>query len=304
MSVAFLYPGQGAQKVGMAKDLYEGSEFAKERFEKANEILGFDITSIILEDPEEQLGQTNFTQPALFLVESIITDMLKAKGVTPAVTMGHSLGEYSALYGAGVFSFEDGLKLVAKRGELMANAGETAPGTMAAIIGLEKSAIVETLKAVESGVVVTANENSPVQTVISGEVAAVTEACEKLSEAGAKRAIVLKVSGAFHSPLMQAAADEFRKTLEGVNFSDPQCPVIANVTASEETSGEALKSLLIDQLLSPVRWVESEATLQAKSCEIILEVGPGKVLRGLARDFDRKMKVTSCGTFAAVEEIC
>ncbi len=303
MTTAFLYPGQGAQKVGMAADLLENSELARERFALAKELLGFDLEAIVQEDADGLLGQTQYTQPALFVVESILTDLVKEKGVEPAVAMGHSLGEYSALYGAGVFSFEDGLKLVAKRGALMAAAGESAPGTMAAIIGLEKAVIVETLAKVDAGVVVPANENSPAQTVISGEVVAVEQACELLTEAGAKRAIVLKVSGAFHSPLMKAAADEFKKTLDEVPFNDAQCPVITNVTAAEEQSGDALKELLIDQLLNPVRWVDSEAALQAKGCDQLLEVGPGKVLRGLARDFDRALKVASCGTFKAIAEL-
>ncbi len=303
MSLAFLYPGQGAQKVGMAADIYESSDLAKERFAKASEILGYDLTKIIFEGPEEELTKTQNTQPALFVVEAIITDLLKEKGLTPTVTMGHSLGEYSALYGAEVVSFEDGVKLVAKRGELMAKAGSESEGGMAAIIGMDKEVIKENLTEITNGVVVTANENAPDQTVISGDKVAVLAACDLLKEAGAKRAIPLAVSGAFHSPLMQSAADEFEPFLAAIPFQDAVCPVITNVTAKEERDGAMLKSLLIEQLLSPVRWVDAQKSLLALAPELIYEVGPGTVLKGLARKFDRALKVKGCDTIVAIEKV-
>ncbi len=302
MSLAFLFPGQGSQKVGMGADLFENGTLAEERFAEASKILGVDLKTLVLEGPIEELTKTEYTQPALFTLESILVDTLAAKGFTPTVTMGHSLGEYGALYGAGVIDFSTGIKLVAKRGALMASCGADTDGGMAAIIGLEKDKIVEVLSTVD-GVVVSANENSLDQTVISGEKAAVESACEKLTEAGAKRAIVLAVSGAFHSPLMKPAADEFEKYLESIDFNDAQCPVITNVTAEGETSGAKLKSLLVEQLLSPVRWVDSQKSLLAIAPEVIVEVGPGVVLKGLARKYDRALKVASCGDAAGVAKL-
>ncbi len=302
MSTAFLFPGQGSQKVGMGADLFEAVSFADERFAIASEILGIDLKTIVLEGPMEELTKTEYTQPALFTIESILVDTLAEKGITPTVTMGHSLGEYGALYGAGVIDFATGIKLVAKRGALMASAGADSDGGMAAIIGLEKSKIIEVLETVD-GVVVPANENSTDQTVISGEKAAIEIACEKLKEAGAKRAIVLAVSGAFHSPLMKSAAEEFETYLESVEFNDAKCPVITNVTAEGETSGAKLKSLLVEQLLSPVRWVDSQQSLLTIAPEAVIEVGPGAVLKGLARKFDRSLKVVSCGDMSAILSI-
>ncbi len=302
MSLAFLFPGQGSQKVGMGADLFENGSLADERFAEASEILGVDLKKIVLEGPVEELTKTQYTQPALFTVESLLVDLLAEKGFTPTVTMGHSLGEYGALYGAGVIDFSTGIKLVAKRGALMASCGAETDGGMAAIIGMEKDAIVEVLATID-GVVVSANENSTDQTVISGEKPAVEAACEKLTEAGAKRAIMLAVSGAFHSPLMKPAADEFEKYLETVEFNDAKCPVITNVTAEGETSGAKLKSLLVEQLLSPVRWVDSQKSLLAFAPETVVEVGPATVLKGLARKFDRSLKVASCGDSAGIAKL-
>lgn len=302
MSFAFLFPGQGAQKVGMGADLFEATPLAEARFAEASEVLGIDLKKIVLEGPEEELTRTEYTQPALFTIESILVDLLADKGIKPSVTMGHSLGEYGALYGAGVIDFSTGIRLVSKRGALMAAAGSESDGGMAAIIGLPKDDIVAVLETVD-GVVVSANENSTDQTVISGEKAAVESACEKLKEAGAKRAIMLAVSGAFHSPLMKPAADEFQKYLDTVEFSDASCPVITNVTAAGETSGAALKSLLVEQLLSPVRWVDSQKSLQDIAPEVIVEVGPGTVLKGLARKFSRDLKVSSCADAAGVSAL-
>jgi [acyl-carrier-protein] S-malonyltransferase len=303
MKKAFIFPGQGSQKVGMGSDLFQNSSMAKERFALANEITGRDLTQIILEGPDDDLKATQNTQPALFVIESIITDLIKEKGISPDYTMGHSLGEYGALYAAGVFSFEDGLKLVAKRGELMAKAGAESEGAMAAIIGMEKSEIIKNISSVKSGTVVSANENSPEQTVISGDKIAVEEACEILKEAGAKRAIMLPVSGAFHSPLMKPAADAFKSVLDEVVFNDATCPVVTNVMAAPETNGETLKGLLIEQLLSPVRWVDSQQKLLELEVTSTIEVGPGNVLKGLARKFDRSLKVNGCGTMELVEAL-
>jgi [acyl-carrier-protein] S-malonyltransferase len=296
MKYTFLFPGQGSQKVGMGKDFYGSSDFAKRRFDECNTILSRDLASLIINGPEDQLTQTQNTQPSLFVLESIIADILIEKGVVPGFTAGHSLGEYGALYAAGVVSFKDGLTIVARRGQLMAEAGKKTPGTMAAVIGLPKQQIVDALTRGVTGIVVCANENSPDQTVISGEIPAVTQACEVLRKVGAKRAIQLPVSGAFHSPLMAPCAEEFAAFLAQFVFSDPKCPVIANVTAQPETSGAVLKSLLVKQLTSPVRWVDSMASLCATDHGTCIEVGPGNVLSGLARKCDSRLNVVSCGT--------
>ena len=272
MNYTFLFPGQGSQKVGMGKDFFDTSELAKRRIDECNSALGRDLASLIFNGPEEVLTQTQNTQPALFTVESIICDALKEKGVFPGFTAGHSLGEYGALYAAGVFSFKD------------------------AVIGLPKEQIVDALTRGVTGIVVCANENSPDQTVISGEIAAVTQACEVLKKVGAKRAIQLPVSGAFHSPLMAPCADEFAAFCEPFAFSDPKCPVIANVTARPEMSGAELKKLLIKQLTSPVRWVDTMASLGAADHGTCLELGPGNVLSGLARKCDSRLNVIPCGT--------
>lgn len=296
MSLTFLYPGQGSQQVGMGKDLYDEYSIARELMDKANDVLGRDIKSIIFEGPEDQLKDTRNTQPALFIIEAILTTLLKEKGVEPAFSLGHSMGEYSALFAAGAFSFEDGLKLVAKRGELMAAAGAASKGAMAAIVGMDKSDIIKVLEGITEGVVVSANENSPEQTVISGDDFAVDAACEALKAAGAKRAIKLPVSGAFHSPLMQPAADEFEKVLEGVTFNDTKCPVVTNVTAAPETNGDVLKGLLVKQLLSPVRWVDSMNWILENNASKCVEIGPGAVLKGLGRKCSREINIVSCNS--------
>ncbi len=296
MAHTFLFPGQGSQKAGMGKDFYDTFETAKKRIDEANEVLGRDLRAIIFNGPEEDLKATQNTQPALFIVEAAISDVLNEKGLFPSFTLGHSLGEYSALYVAGVFSFSDGLRIVAKRGELMAEAGKIAKGSMAAVIGLSKEAISDILSQVKEGVVVPANLNSPEQIVISGDTSAVDIACEKLSSAGAKRVIKLQVSGAFHSPLMQPAADEFEEFIASFSFSNAKCPVITNVAAEPESNGDTLKEMLIRQFLSPVRWADSMECLKKNNAVSCVEVGPGSVLKGLARKCDREINVISCDT--------
>jgi len=296
MSYLFLFPGQGSQKVGMGADLAQKFPAARARFETADRILGRGLSTLCFSGPDEELKSTRNTQPALFTIEAAVSDILAENSVTPSCTAGHSLGEYSALYAAGVFSFEDGLKIVAKRGELMADAGTARPGTMAAVIGLPVDRIAEVLGTVTDGVVVAANQNSPDQTVISGEVAAVGKACELLKAAGAKRALTLPVSGAFHSPLMQDAAERFAAFLEPFSFADPRCPVIANVTATAETGGAVIKGLLVRQLVSPVRWVESVACMKTFDPVTMLETGPGAVLAGLVKKCDAALNVIPCGS--------
>jgi [acyl-carrier-protein] S-malonyltransferase len=295
MRYTFLFPGQGSQKVGMARDFFNTFDSARHRFDECNRLLGRDLASIIFNGPEDVLTETQNTQPALFAVESIICDLLKEKGISPSFTAGHSLGEYGALYAAGVFSFSDGLAIVAKRGEIMSRAGQNVPGTMAAIMGLGKQQIQRNLQDIK-GTVVCANENSPEQTVISGEVSAVMQACEALKNAGAKRAVKLSVSGAFHSPLMASSAGEFEEFLSRFTFSDPICPVVANVTAKPETSGAEIKKLLVKQLTSPVRWVDSVASLAQNDPGTLCEAGPGTVLAGLVKKCNPALNVVPCGT--------
>ena len=295
MKYTFLFPGQGSQKVGMGRDFFDSSDAARRRFDECNQVLGHDLAHIIFHGPEELLTQTQNTQPALFTVESLVCDFLKEKGIVPSLAAGHSLGEYGALYAAGVFSFRDGLAVVAKRGELMAAAGQKTPGTMAAIVGLGKQKIQEAIAAV-GGVVVCANENSPEQTVISGEIPAVAQACEACKAAGAKRAVMLPVSGAFHSPLMASSAEEFGAFIAPVAFADPACPVIANVTAQPENSGAAIKKLLVKQLTSPVKWVDSVAVISRNDPGTLCETGPGTVLAGLVKKCDASLNVVPCGT--------
>ncbi len=296
MSYLFLYPGQGSQSVGMGKDFYETFGTVKKRIDEANEILGRDIRTLMFAGPEDELKATQNTQPALFAVEAAITDVLQEKGITPVCAMGHSLGEYSALYAAGIFSFEDGLQIVAKRGELMAEAGVQSRGAMAAVIGLSREVIAGVLSEITDGVVVPANENTPEQIVISGDIPGIDAAFGKLTEAGAKRVVRLPVSGAFHSPLMQPAADAFQPFLDAFTFNTPQCPVISNVTARPETDQSVIKGLLVKQLLSPVRWVDSVAEADRQEIERYLEVGPGSVLKGLVRKCNRERNVVSCNT--------
>jgi [acyl-carrier-protein] S-malonyltransferase len=295
MKYTFLFPGQGSQKVGMGRSFFDSSDAARKRFDECNQVLGRDLAQIIFNGPEAELTQTQNTQPALFTLEAIICDTLKEKGIAPTLAAGHSLGEYGALYAAGVFSFRDGLSIVAKRGALMAAAGQKTPGTMAAVVGLDKQKIQEAIAGV-GGTVVCANENSPEQTVISGEIQAVTRACEACKAAGAKRAVMLPVSGAFHSPLMAPSAEEFAAFIEPVAFADAACPVIANVTAKPERSGAAIKQLLVKQLTSPVKWVDSVAAISGSDHGTLCETGPGTVLAGLVKKCNGALNVVPCGT--------
>ncbi len=288
---AYVFPGQGAQFSGMGKDLYENSALAKELFNKANEILGFDIQKIMFEGTDEELKQTKVTQPAIFLHSTILAACL-GEDFQPDMVAGHSLGELSALVANKTLQFEDGLKLVYKRALAMQAACEAVPSTMAAILGLEDN-VVEEICATIDGVVVPANYNCPGQLVISGSIPAVEEACAKLTEAGAKRALLLPVGGAFHSPLMEPAREELAAAIEATIFSSPICPIYQNVTASAVIDPAAIKENLIAQLTAPVRWTQSMHAMIADGATEVIEVGPGKVLQGLFKKVDRSFPTSS-----------
>lgn len=285
---AFVFPGQGSQFVGMGKDLYETSPLAKELFDKADEILGFKITDIMFAGTDEQLKETKVTQPAVFL-HSVISALCLGNDFAPAMVAGHSLGEFSALVVSGALGFEDGLRLVAARANAMQKACEANPGTMAAIIGLSDEKVEEICAEVSKNgkLVIPANYNCPGQLVISGDVEAVNEACEKLKEAGAKRALPLKVGGAFHSPLMQPAKDELQKAIENTTISAPKCPVYQNVDAKPHTDAADIKANLIAQLTSPVRWTKSVQNMIADGADDFTECGPGKALQGMIGRIDK-----------------
>ncbi|MFV8354258.1 ACP S-malonyltransferase [Flavobacterium sp. XS2P14] len=276
---AYVFPGQGAQFTGMGKDLYESNPLAKELFEKANEILGFRITDIMFEGTAEELKETKVTQPAVFLHSVILAKTLGAD-FKPEMVAGHSLGEFSALVANGALSFEDGLKLVSQRALAMQKACEITPSTMAAVLNLDDK-IVEDICTSIDGIVVAANYNCPGQLVISGEYKAVELACEKMKEAGAKRALILPVGGAFHSPMMEPAREELAAAIEATTFSTPICPVYQNVTASAVSNPNEIKKNLIIQLTAPVKWTQSVQQMIADGATLFTEVGPGKVLAGL-----------------------
>ena len=289
---AFVFPGQGAQFVGMGKDLYDSNPLAKELFDKANDILGYNITEIMFNGSDEELKQTKVTQPAVFL-HSVVSALCMGGEFAPAMVAGHSLGEFSALVAAGALSFEDGLRLVYARAMAMQKACEAAPSTMAAIIGLPDEKVEEICAGVNGGgrVCVPANYNCPGQLVISGDVEAIGEACEKLKAAGAKRALPLKVGGAFHSPLMQPAKDELQAAIEKTEFSAPKCPVYQNVDGQPHTDPAEIKANLIAQLTSSVKWTQCVQSMIADGADDFTECGPGKALQGMIGRIDKNVAV-------------
>lgn len=288
---AYIFPGQGAQFVGMGFDLYEKSAEAKALFEAANSILGFSITDIMFSGTDENLKQTKVTQPAIFL-HSVILSKVLDKNFAPQMVAGHSLGEFSALVANEALSFEDGLQLVAKRATAMQKACELQPSTMAAVLGLDDSKV-EELCATVDGIVTPANYNCPGQLVISGELKAVEAACEKMKEAGAKRALVLPVGGAFHSVLMKPAEEELAAAIEQTTFHKPLCPVYQNVTATAVSNEANIKKNLIKQLTAPVKWTQSVQQMIADGATEFIEVGPGKVLQGLVKKINKEAVVAS-----------
>ena len=291
---AYVFPGQGSQFVGMAKDLYETSPLAKEMMERANELLGFRISDIMFAGTDDELKQTRVTQPAIFL-HSVILAAVKTNDVRPNMVAGHSLGEFSALVVNGTLTFEDALLLVSKRAQAMQKACELNPSTMAAVLNLEDDVIEKICSDIssEGKVVVAANYNCPGQLVISGSLKGVEIACEKLKAAGAKRALVLPVGGAFHSPLMEPAREELAAAIENTLFSQPTCPVYQNVTAMPHRNAEEIKKNLIAQLTAPVRWTQSVQNMVADGGSTFVEVGPGKVLQGLVKKIHKEAEVLS-----------
>ncbi len=290
MKRAYVFPGQGAQFVGMGKDLYENSELAKSMFEKANEILGFRITDIMFTGTDEELKQTKVTQPAVFL-HSVILAKTLGNDFQPDMVAGHSLGEFSALVAAGALSFEDGLKLVSKRAMAMQKACEATPSTMAAVLNLPDEKVEEICAAIESEVVVAANYNCPGQLVISGSIPGIEKACELMLAAGAKRALRLPVGGAFHSPLMEPAKVELEKAIAETPIAAPICPIYQNVSTKAETDPEIIKANLIAQLTAPVKWTQSVQHMIEDGADTFIEVGPGKVLQGLIAKINKDVSV-------------
>jgi len=288
---AYIFPGQGAQFVGMGKDLYQNSELAKELFEKANAILGFPITDIMFEGTSEELKQTKVTQPAIFL-HSVVLAKTLGDSFLPDMVAGHSLGEFSALVANKTLSFEDALNLVLQRATAMQKACEIAPSTMAAVLGLEDTIVENVCKSID-GIVVAANYNCVGQLVISGEVQAVEKACELLKEKGAKRAMLLPVGGAFHSPMMQPAREQLAQAIENTFFSAPICPVYQNVTAKAVSDPLEIKENLIIQLTAPVKWTQSVQQMIQDGAKEFIEVGPGNVLQGLVKKIDKNVSTAS-----------
>jgi len=291
---AYIFPGQGAQFTGMGKDLYEQSELARELFERANEILGFRITDIMFEGTAEELKETKVTQPAVFL-HSVIMAKTLGESFKPQMVAGHSLGEFSALVANGALSFEDGLRLVSKRALAMQKACEITPSTMAAVLGLEDKIVEDVCLSID-GVVVAANYNCPGQLVISGETSAVEKACIAMKEAGAKRALILPVGGAFHSPMMEPAREELAAAIESTEFSTPICPIYQNVPASAVALPEEIKKNLIIQLTAPVRWTQSVQQMIKDGATLFTEVGPGNVLQGLVKKIDSAAETASASS--------
>ena len=291
MKKAYIFPGQGSQFVGMGKDLYESSPLAKSLFDEANHILGFAITDIMFAGDEEALKQTRVTQPAIFL-HSVIQRKVLGEAFTPDMVAGHSLGEFSALVASGVLTFEQGLRLVAKRAEAMQKACEVERGTMAAILGLDDAVVEQVCKDTE-GVVTPANYNCPGQLVISGTYEAVEQACETLKAAGAKRALILPVGGAFHSALMKPAEEELAKAIGEITFQKPLCPIYQNVTTTAMTDPETIKKNLIAQLTAPVKWTQSVQQMIQDGATTFVELAPGKVLQGLVKKINKEVEAIS-----------
>lgn len=288
---AYVFPGQGAQFTGMGKDLYNSSAQVKEMFEKANDILGFRITDIMFEGTAEQLKETKVTQPAVFL-HSVIVAKTLGDSFKPEMVAGHSLGEFSALVAAGALTFEDGLKLVSQRALAMQKACEITPSTMAAVLGLDDKVVEDVCESVE-GIVVAANYNCPGQLVISGETSAVERACEALKAAGAKRALILPVGGAFHSPMMEPAREELAEAIAQTNFAEPVCPVYQNVPATAVTNPNDIKANLIIQLTAPVKWTQSVQNMIADGATEFIEAGPGNVLQGLVKKINKDAETSA-----------
>jgi len=299
MNEVFLFPGQGSQFVGMAKDLFDGFQFAKDRFKQAENTLGYNLAEIAFEGPDKILKQTQFTQPSIFVHSVIINDFLSRKGIFPSAVAGHSLGEFSALVSAQVLSFEDALSIVKVRANQMAKAGDLQPGSMAAILGADRGQL-ETI-CNQNGIVLPANLNAPGQVVISGEVDAVANAIVTAKKIGIRRALLLNVSGAFHSPLMTPARVPLLEALDSVNFSDAKIPVYQNVSAEPVTNADELKSNILKQLESPVRWREIISNMNRDGFTSFLEIGPGKVLQGLNKRILTEHDSSSIGTKEQVE---
>ncbi|OIP05207.1 MAG: [acyl-carrier-protein] S-malonyltransferase [Bacteroidetes bacterium CG2_30_32_10] len=292
MKKAYVFPGQGAQFIGMGKDLYEKSSLAKELFEKANQILGFRITDIMFSGTEEELRQTKVTQPAIFL-HSVILAQTLGESFKPDMVAGHSLGEFSALVANKSLTFEDGLRLVSKRAMAMQKACEAQPSTMAAILGIDDDKVVEICKSITDEVVVAANFNCPGQLVISGSMKGIEIACEKIKAAGAKRALPLKVGGAFHSPLMESARIELAEAINSTKFNSPICPIYQNVNGKATSNTEEIKNNLISQLTSPVKWTQTMVNMIADGATNFIEVGPGNVLQGLVKKVNNSIEAIS-----------
>jgi [acyl-carrier-protein] S-malonyltransferase len=290
---AFVFPGQGAQFPGMGKDLFDSSELARQRFTEANQVLGFDIASIMFDGTDEELKQTAVTQPAIFLHSVILAECL-GDAFQPDMVAGHSLGEFSALVAAGALSFTEGLTLVSARANAMQKACELQPSTMAAVLGLEND-VVEKICENTPGVVVAANYNCPGQLVISGDVPAVEAACAALSEAGARRALMLPVGGAFHSPLMEPAREELAAAIDHADIQAPRCAIYQNVSAAPTTDPAIIREQLVAQLTAPVRWTQTMEAMIADGATEVTEVGPGKVLQGLFKKVDRAFPTVSAG---------
>jgi [acyl-carrier-protein] S-malonyltransferase len=307
VNVAFLFPGQGSQDVGMGRELAERHPAAREVFEQVDELLGASLTRIMWEGPEEELTATRNAQPAILAHSVAVLRAAEAlRGAplaAPRLVAGHSLGEFTAYVAAGSFSFADALRVVRRRGELMHEVGTARPGTMAAILGLETARVEEVCAAVEEGICVPANINAPGQVVISGDLEGVEEGMERASEAGARRVIRLDVSGAFHSPLMGEARDGLAQALEEVEIREPTAPVVSNVTAAPVSEPSEVRSLLVDQLTSPVRWSEGVATMLEAGVDEFVEIGPGQVLRGLSKRNARRVPCVSVGTPDEIEAL-